>query len=604
MNPFAPSSLPRLVCLATVLALAAGTASAQCVADPVVMNLSDQGPGSLRQAVLDACADSTITFAVTGVVPLDTGEIVLTKGVSIQGRGAAALTIRNNAGAGSSNRIFRVIPMVTAVLSRLTISDGSLTDAGGGGIHSDGTLTLDRCVISGNTAAGNGGGISNSGSLTVIDSRIEANLATGNLAVGGGIHSLGPLEVRNSQIMRNEAWQAGGGLFVTSGQVTLSGSTIAFNTATPRSNSGRGGGLFISGAVSITNTTISDNAVNTYADDRGDGGGIWIARTGSMTLLNVTIARNRSQFFVTNRPPSPAGYGGGVYNENDFGGATTNVSARNTLIAGNSAQLARDFYGKFGSQGHNLIGVDTLTFISGDTTGNIVGTGQAPVNARLAPLGFYGGANPTVALAAGSPAINAANTAAAPQFDQRGAPRISAADIGAFELNNSQNGGSYRALLPGAPEGEIYDFLLILEEGFFRYSITTGALPFGLALVEPPPTQNTSRPVSIQGTVRQRGTFNLSITATDGTFTNVTDYTIVIVPQVDFYVDSAVGNDSGTGATGSPFKTVFRAIDSASAGSNIHIRAGNYSSDRPRITKNLKFYNWMGVGRASIGKQP
>ena len=70
-----------------------------------------------------------------------------------------------------------------------------------------------------------------------------------------------------------------------------------------------------------------------------------------------------------------------------------------------------------------------------------------------------------------------------------------------------------------------------------------------------------------------------------------------------WFVDKALGNDTtGAGSPGAPFKTVVKAIAVASAGHSINFKQGNYGTDRPRITKNLKFNNWTGLGRASIGK--
>ena len=70
-----------------------------------------------------------------------------------------------------------------------------------------------------------------------------------------------------------------------------------------------------------------------------------------------------------------------------------------------------------------------------------------------------------------------------------------------------------------------------------------------------------------------------------------------------WFVDIATGNDgTGTGAPGTPFKTVVKAIAAASSGHRILIRQGNYGTDRPRITKNLRLTNWLNTGRASIGK--
>ena len=59
------------------------------------------------------------------------------------------------------------------------------------------------------------------------------------------------------------------------------------------------------------------------------------------------------------------------------------------------------------------------------------------INARLAPLGDYGGPTQTVALMSDSPAINRGNNLDAPPTDQRGLTRIvgGTIDIGAYELN-------------------------------------------------------------------------------------------------------------------------------------------------------------------------
>ncbi len=63
--------------------------SAVCTTDPVVANNLDSGAGSLRQAVTDACAGSTITFsdAVGGTVSVSTGQITIDKNLTIEGPG-------------------------------------------------------------------------------------------------------------------------------------------------------------------------------------------------------------------------------------------------------------------------------------------------------------------------------------------------------------------------------------------------------------------------------------------------------------------------------------------------------------------------------------
>src|SRR4029077_12934234 len=94
----------------------------------------------------------------------------------------------------------------------------------GGGINSNGTLTVNNSTISGNTAAsifieqiyGAGGGISNFGTLTVNNSTISGNTtgATqfGNAGFAGGIYNdnAGKLTVNNSTVSGNIAGSVGG----------------------------------------------------------------------------------------------------------------------------------------------------------------------------------------------------------------------------------------------------------------------------------------------------------------------------------------------------------------------------------------------------------
>src|SRR5262245_58717544 len=66
-----------------------------------VMTLADSGPGSLRQAILDAnttSGDDTITFSVAGTITLTTNLPWITDNVAIVGPGTNDLTID---GAGS-----------------------------------------------------------------------------------------------------------------------------------------------------------------------------------------------------------------------------------------------------------------------------------------------------------------------------------------------------------------------------------------------------------------------------------------------------------------------------------------------------------------------
>src|SRR5262245_25997935 len=106
-----------------------------------VENLADSGPGSLRQAVLDANANpgaDLIRFAPAasgGTIARTGGELGLTGDLTIDGPGAERLTVSGN----HASRVFEVPAGVTVTIDGLTIRDGladgsspTLPSTGGG----------------------------------------------------------------------------------------------------------------------------------------------------------------------------------------------------------------------------------------------------------------------------------------------------------------------------------------------------------------------------------------------------------------------------------------------------------------------------------------
>ena len=224
--------------------------------------------------------------------------------------------------------------------------------------------------------------------------------------------------------------------------ITASGGTVAISDVTIRNGnfSGIGGGIFNSGTLALTNSTVSGNSGS-------DGGGIY--NIGTLTLTNSTVSGNSAggaavgginvnTLTQTNSPVSgdslpSAPSGGGIWNCN---GCTADFI--NTIIAGNNATVAGiDCFGTLTSQGHNLVQNVAGCTITGDLTGNI--TGPDPL---LGSLQNNGGPTFTHALLAGSPANDSGDDSVvgSPLFlttDQRGTgfPRLQGAhvDIGAYE---------------------------------------------------------------------------------------------------------------------------------------------------------------------------
>jgi hypothetical protein len=365
-----------------------------------VTNTDDNGTGSLREAITQAnltigVAD-TITF--TGDIFIDTdldiitltsGELGITDDLIIQGTEANNLTINGN----NTSRVFN-ISATNITLDNLTIANGNASD--GGGIlysNSAGIFNITDSIISSNTATNTGGGLVNqSGTLNITNSTISSNTATNY-----------------------------GGLFNQGGRLNIINSTVSGNQAANNGGAMRNG---FSGTSNISNSTFSGNQAG------GDGGGIYVS-SGTVNLTNSTITLN-----TADRDDNGSGGGGGIAN-------FSTVNVKNTIIAGNiDASLATgtvnsDLLGNFTSQGNNLIGISDGPSGFSSESGDIVGTSAAPIDPKLGLLVNNGGTTQTQALLDGSLAINAGNSIDASPTDQRGFGRVGAVDIGAYELQVS-----------------------------------------------------------------------------------------------------------------------------------------------------------------------
>lgn len=275
------------VALAASVALAAA-ANAQA-ATFTVTRQDDPAPGpcdsdcSLREAVRAANGGSggetisipaghyRLTIAGPGEDAAATGDLDLTKNVTITGSGARATVID----AGGGDRVFAVRAGVTASISDVTIT-GGFVDGNGGGIASAGSLTLVRDTVAGNHAllasSGNGGGVDSAGTLTLAETEISGNGAHN----GGGINFGGTLSLTNS--------------------------TVSGNTAGGPGSNGDGGG--ISGSAGATLTATGATIVgNSAFNGLGSGGGISASMAtlgGTIVANNVAHESNQSAAFADN----------------------------------------------------------------------------------------------------------------------------------------------------------------------------------------------------------------------------------------------------------------------------------------------------------------
>jgi len=197
-----------------------------------VINDSDSGAGSLREAIINANAtagNDIINFSITGTITLDSQNnnvnaslpTILSANATASGGGGTVGTLTIN-GPGSSS---------------LTI-DANQGNFSIFSINAGGNLTISGVTVTGANLLGSGGAFNNEGTLNIYSSTISGNIATGD---AGGIlnHGSGTLNIFNSTISGNISSSYGGGIFnSTGGTLTVSNSTFDNNT-------GRyGGGIF------------------------------------------------------------------------------------------------------------------------------------------------------------------------------------------------------------------------------------------------------------------------------------------------------------------------------------------------------------------------
>ncbi len=271
----------------------------------MVTSASDDGPGSLREAIVfantmtdaDEINFDASVFATPQTIVLTTGQLTITNPLTINGPGANQLAVSGN----QSSRVFQIGTAAVASISGITIRDGISASNfypyynGGGGILNFGTLRLSQCVFTNNNvpADGPGGAIYNTLSLTVENCDFSNN--TGG--VGGAIYSFGvgieaPLVITTISRSRfsNNTAREGGAIFVASivnfNQSYLSTLMVIDCVFSNNSAGSSGGGIAVFGTeATIANSTFSTNSAK-------NGGAIFAGARLTMALTNCTVVGN------------------------------------------------------------------------------------------------------------------------------------------------------------------------------------------------------------------------------------------------------------------------------------------------------------------------
>ncbi|MFO7540285.1 MAG: PKD domain-containing protein [Chloroflexota bacterium] len=350
----------------------------------VVTTTGDAGPGSLRQAILDANASpgvDEIMFNIPDCAPTSPCIIslssllpVISDPLTITGPGMSNLII-------DANNNFRGFNMadVPTTIADLTVQNGH-TIGRGAGIRSFGDLTLMRVRLLYNQAEDGGGGVYADEGLTVIEGYFENNTS---LVFGGGVHANSWLVLENSDFISNTA-NAGGGVY-SQEAVSITGGQFE------RNNSGdKGGGLYAMDASSLTGTAFLSNTVQFS----GLGGGAYIG--GNAQLDRAWFEGNA------------AVYGGGLYVWGDIDltdttllNNTAHEDGGGVFVIGNIQGVQVRFAGNVSDDdGGGILGLGSIHLVDSMFTGNIARNGSGGGIRRPIPALASSAAtqNPTLAL--------------------------------------------------------------------------------------------------------------------------------------------------------------------------------------------------------------
>jgi uncharacterized repeat protein (TIGR01451 family) len=295
-----------------------------------VTNINASGPGSLRQAVLDANGNAghdTIDFSVTGAIVLTDALPAIDDDLTITGPGAEQLAVSG----ANAYRVFAVNDGATVTITGVTVQDGSATYGGGVFVY-QGSATLSGIQVVSNSANSGGGVFVWNGSATLNGVQVANNSAS--TYGGGGVYVYqGSVTLSGTQMVSNSAAYYGGGVYVDRGSATLgvSGGAIDSNSASA------GGGVYVhQGSTTLSETLVIRNSA-VYS-----GGGVYVGQ-GSATLSGTQVVSNSAS-------PQTHGCGGGVYVEQ--GSATLD----GTQVVSNSASAGGGVYVYQGSATLNVSG--------------------------------------------------------------------------------------------------------------------------------------------------------------------------------------------------------------------------------------------------------
>ncbi|MCB0152627.1 MAG: Ig-like domain repeat protein, partial [Caldilineaceae bacterium] len=303
------------------------TFSVTCADSVVVNSTADSGYRTLRGAVANVCAGGTVSFDAAldnQTIALTSGQIAITKTVTIDGPGAEKLAVSG----GGASRIFAGSEGIPITIDGLTLRNG-YTSAydGGGAIYAAGPLTITGSSFISNMVASAG----------------DSDRGGGAVSFAGNNHYT--LVIRGTSFLSNTAFYAGGALYMGNGTLDLDETTLSGNTAAGFGE--LGGALYCDDCdFTIDGTTFTGNQAT-------HGGGIYLTATSwrmDNTITSSTLQENRAD--------ADSGLGGALYLGDNY-----RVVISDTAVLSNWAYSGGGAFAVAGTQ---------FTFERGRLEGNTV----------------------------------------------------------------------------------------------------------------------------------------------------------------------------------------------------------------------------------------
>jgi hypothetical protein len=404
-----------------------------------VTNLNNSGPGSLRAAIAAANAaapgPNVVNFDPSltgGTIVLTSGQIQISRAVTIDGGAAPNLAISGNA----NSRIFSIFVtsaacpglepgpdfLVQIKKLHLTNAGANFTDSFGGAIYSGHSLLIDRVTIDNSIAragAGVGFDIQYPGQALAINGAVFMNnIATPTVPPVTFVNSVGGAVAISERCGTTPS--------TTPVSMTIESSVFGGNVAQPVTFSGRGGAIFVSSRADIAildsrivgNIALAPNPP--VAGQVYQGGGIWVSGARSLRIERSEIAEN-SAVDVTGADVTRSG---GVHLTNAISnlqrpGDATAVHIINSTVSGNSSSATA---GAILAYGNVTLELDNATVSNNSaaptrTGGIVISTGVT------SPVSVSNATPPTLTLVSSILATNsssggdiATNTATIPTF--------------------------------------------------------------------------------------------------------------------------------------------------------------------------------------------